>query len=181
MSFDIAAFSYSGKRATQTQAPSRYFMIKARGQSIGLPVDCVKTVFNVDNLTPVPLAPREVAGLANLRGRIVTVLHLDRCLGLDDSRMSASGLAVGIERNGEEYALLVDETEDVVATDEGDRVSCPTHVGAHLAELIAGCYRYDEGFLSILDVDAMLRRLTKLSEAMLRDGRKSNSNQGATS
>lgn len=180
MSFDIADFSYSRKRVGVTVAQSRHFTIKVRGQTIGLPVDCVKTVFYIDALTPVPLAPCEVAGLANLRGRIVTALHLDRCLWLGDASGGESrGLAVGIEHNGEDYALLVDETEDVVATNESDRIACPAHIDPRLSELMAGCYRYNDGFLSILDVDAMLRRVAKLSEATLRQGRQLNSNKGA--
>lgn len=175
-SFDLTDFSYSRKRtATASDAQSRHFTIKVREQTIGIPVDCVKTIFHIDNLTAVPLAPREVAGLVNLRGRIVTALHLDRCLWLGEARSGSQSLAVGIERNGEEYALLVDETDDVVVTNEADRISCPAHIDPRLTELMAGCYRHDGDFLSILDVDAMLRRVSKLSEASLREANPTNS------
>ena len=178
--FDLADFSYSRKRSVAPAvAQSRHFTIKVRGQTIGLPVDCVKTIFYVENLTTVPLAPREVAGLANLRGRIVTALHLDRCLWLGDAARDSRGLAVGIEHNGEEYALLVDATDDVVVTDEADRIVCPAHIDPRLAELMAGCYRLDGGFLSILDIGAVLRRVSKLSEAALREGKTTGSNRGA--
>ena len=168
-SFDIGDFSYSRTRsATKPVTESRYFTIKVRSQTVGLPVDCVKTIFYVDNLTKVPLAPREVAGLVNLRGRIVTALHLGRCLWLDDGVEEGNGLAVGIEQNGEEYALFVDATDDVVVADEADRISCPAHVDPRLSELLAGCYRRDDHFLSILDIDAMLRRVSRSGETSLR-------------
>lgn len=172
MSFDLADFTYSRKRAsTKPAMQSRQFVIRVRGQTIGLPVECVKTIFHVDNLTRVPLAPPEVAGLVNLRGRIVTALHLDRCLWIDAPTDASRTLAVGIEHNGEEYALLVDGTDDVVVTDEMERISCPAHIDPRLAELMAGCYRLDGDFLSVLDIDAMLRRVGRQSEASLRDGR----------
>ncbi|HEY8260987.1 MAG TPA: chemotaxis protein CheW [Methylosinus sp.] len=145
-------------------APSRNFTIKVRAQTFGLPVDCVKTVFHVDAMTPVPLAMREIAGLANLRGRIVTVLHLDRCLKLDDDR-PATTLAVGIEHNGERYALLIDETGDVVTCDEDDRIACPTHVGVQFADATNACYRIGDGFLPILDIDALVKRMSKPGES----------------
>jgi purine-binding chemotaxis protein CheW len=180
--FDLADFSYSRKRAPAlAEAQSRHFTISVRGQTIGLPVDCVKTIFHIDNLTPVPLAPREVAGLVNLRGRIVTALHLDRCLWLGDATADSNGLAVGIEHNGEEYALLVDKTDDVVETNESDRIGCPAHIDPRLAEMMAGCYRRDGEFLSILDVDAVLRRVSRLSEAALREANPANANRGANS
>lgn len=179
-SFDLADFSYSRKRAVAAPvAQSRHFTIRVRGQTIGLPVECVKTIFYVDNLTTVPLAPREVAGLANLRGRIVTALHLDQCLWLGESSGDNGGLAVGIEHHGEEYALLVEATGDVVVTDETDRITCPAHIEPRLAELMAGCYRHDGGFLSILDISAVLRRVSKLSEPALREGMPAKSTKGA--
>jgi purine-binding chemotaxis protein CheW len=180
MNFDIADFSYSGKLPAATLAHSRYFMIKVRGQTIGLPVDCVKTVFNVDNLTPVPLAPPEVAGLTNLRGRIVTALYLDRCLWRDETCANSNGLAVGIGHEGEEYALLVDETDDVVVTNLSEIIACPAHIDPRLSEILAGCYRLDDGFLSVLDVGALLRRVSAQSEAPKSDRRRQhNSNIGA--
>jgi len=159
---------------------SRHFRIKLRDQKVGLPVACVKTVFHVDNLTPVPLAPPEVAGLVNLRGRIVTALHLDRCLGLEASTSaSGNGLAVGVEHNGEEYALLIDGTDDVVVTSEADRINFPAHVDPRFVDLLAGCHRVGEDFLSVLDIGAVLRRVVKSSEAALREGRRGVSVRGA--
>jgi len=73
MSFDLADFSYSRqRRQTRVGAAVSHFTVRIKSQIVGLPVHCVKTVFYIDRLTPVPLAPPEVAGLANLRGRIVT-------------------------------------------------------------------------------------------------------------
>lgn len=180
--FDIADFSYSGRRAApKSVTERRCFTIGLRGQTVGLPVECVKTIFYVDNLTAVPLAPREVAGLVNLRGRIVTALHLARCLWRDDVETGGAGLAVGIEHNGEEYALLVDATDDVVAVDEADRIGGPAHIDARLSKLIAGCYRRDGSFLTILDIDAVLRRVSRPGGRSLREGKRAGSNKGADS
>ncbi|WP_159728649.1 chemotaxis protein CheW [Methylosinus sp. Ce-a6] len=146
-------------------AQTRNFTIKVRGQTFGLPVECVKTIFHIDQVTPVPLAPREIAGVANLRGRIVTALRLDRCLDIDDGGVSDSALAVCIEHNGERYALLIDDTGDVVTCDDDDRIACPTHVGLQFIETTNACYRLGDDFLPILDIDALLRRLSKSSDS----------------
>jgi purine-binding chemotaxis protein CheW len=148
---------------------TRNFVVKVNSQTFGLPVDCVKTVFHIEKLTPVPLAPQEVAGLANLRGRVVTALHLDRCLKIDDGDRESSSVAVCIEHHGEKYALLIDETGDVVVCDEDDRIPCPTHVGLQFAEATNACYRWDESFLPILDIEAVIKRVSKLSEIGARD------------
>src|SRR5208283_5174951 len=86
MSLDLADFSYS-RHLPQARigAAVSHFTVRIKSQIVGLPVHCVKTVFHPDRLTPVPLAPPEVAGLVNLRGRIVTALHLDKCLRIDSA------------------------------------------------------------------------------------------------
>lgn len=157
---------------------TRNFTIKVRGQSFGLPVECVKTIFHVDKVTPVPLAPREIAGLANLRGRIVTALRLDRCLELDGGDRPDSTLAVCIEHNGERYALLIDETGDVVTCEEDERMVCPTHVGQQFIDATNACYRLDDDFLPILDIAALVRRLSRQSESGGRDSHSRDASRG---
>ena len=94
MTFDLADFSYSRHRPhARGGAAASHFTVRIKSQIVGLPVHRVKTVFYIDRLTPVPLAPPEVAGLANLRGRIVTALHLDKCLRIDAGEPSSALLA----------------------------------------------------------------------------------------
>ena len=52
------------------------------GQLFGLPILRVQDVFKPERVTRVPLAPPEIAGVLNLRGRIVTLIDLRRRLGL---------------------------------------------------------------------------------------------------
>ena len=52
------------------------------GQLFGLPIARVQDVFVPERMTPVPLAAAEIAGLINLRGRVVTMVDMRRRLGL---------------------------------------------------------------------------------------------------
>ena len=55
-------------------------------QLFGVPVLEVRDVINQTIIDLVPLAPAEVAGLLNLRGRIVTAVDMRRRLGLPAAR-----------------------------------------------------------------------------------------------
>src|SRR3954469_25880405 len=77
------------------------------GQLLGLPISRVHDVFVVSEMTTVPLAPGEIAGLLNLHGRVVTAVSLRRRLGLGDSSSAERRMAVGLENHGEAYGLLV--------------------------------------------------------------------------
>ncbi len=52
-------------------------------QMFGIPVLKVQDILTPDRIAPVPLAPSEVRGSINLRGRIVTVVDVRVCLGLE--------------------------------------------------------------------------------------------------
>ncbi|WP_367617038.1 chemotaxis protein CheW [Teichococcus vastitatis] len=63
-------------------AAQMYLTLTVAGQLCGVPVLAVRDIMAAPSITRVPLAPREVAGSLNLRGRIVTAIDLRRRLGL---------------------------------------------------------------------------------------------------
>ena len=61
---------------------SDYVTFTTADQIFGLPIECVQDVFKPSRITRVPLAGPEIAGVLNLRGRIVTAIELRSRLGL---------------------------------------------------------------------------------------------------
>lgn len=131
------------------------FTVFADGEQLGLPVEAVHTIFRISRITPVPCGPPEVIGLANLRGKIVTVASLRRRLGLADQESHKTALAIGIEHLGESFALLVDEVGDVMTVSEAARIAAPPHLNATRIGVTSAVYRLDQGVLSVLDMNAL--------------------------
>jgi purine-binding chemotaxis protein CheW len=134
---------------------SEYVTAVVAGQRFGLPILRVQDVFVPERLTRVPLAPREVAGLLNLRGRIVTLIDMRRRLGLAEGGGDAV-MAIGVESRGESYGLLVDSVGEVLKLDDNLREANPVNLDPRLAELCAGIHRLDDQLLMLLDVDRVL-------------------------
>jgi purine-binding chemotaxis protein CheW len=134
---------------------SEYVTAVVAGQRFGLPILRVQDVFVPERLTRVPLAPREVAGLLNLRGRIVTLIDMRRRLGLTEGGGEAV-MAIGVESRGESYGLLVDSVGEVLKLDDNLREANPVNLDPRLAELCAGIHRLDDQLLMLLDVDRIL-------------------------
>jgi purine-binding chemotaxis protein CheW len=128
------------------------FIVYVGGEPFGLPVDCVQTIFQIESITPVPLGPREVVGLVNLRGKIVTAVSLRRRLQMPDAPQEKSILAIGMEYRGENFALVVDEVGDVVSLDPQTRIPLPPHLNQHRTKLTEAVYRLDHGILSLLHI-----------------------------
>ena len=133
-----------------------YVTATVGGQLFGLPISRVQDVFAPDRLTRVPLAPPEVAGLLNLRGRIVTAIDLRRRLGLDAPAGDAPRMAIGVEWKGESYGLLIDAIGEVLKLATSGREDNPVNLDPGLARVSAGVYRLDGKLLVVLDVDRVL-------------------------
>src|SRR5882724_1277464 len=126
-----------------TENVIEYVTATIGGQLFGLPISRVQDVFAPDRLTRVPLAAPEIAGLLNLRGRIVTVIDMRRRLGLPSDGNDRQRMAVGIERRGESYGLLIDAIGEVMQLPAHGRESNPVNIDARLAGVSAGVHRLE--------------------------------------
>jgi purine-binding chemotaxis protein CheW len=126
------------------------------GQLFGLPILRVQDVFAPERLTRVPLAPAEIAGVLNLRGRIVTLIDMRCRLGLGTREDSAPAMAIGVESRGESYGLLIDNIGEVLKLDGTACEPNPSNLDPRLASVSTGIYRLDGQLLMVLDVDRVL-------------------------
>jgi len=138
------------------EAVIEYVTVMLDGQLFGLPISRVQDVFMPDRLTRVPLSSPEIAGVLNLRGRIVTAVDLRRRLGMPPRSDAGAPMAVGIELRGESYGLLIDSVGEVMKLAEETREPNPVNLDARLARVSAGVHRLDGQLLVILDVDRVL-------------------------
>jgi purine-binding chemotaxis protein CheW len=123
----------------------------------GAPVSDVHDVFALTTLTPVPLSRPDIAGLLNLRGRIVTVMDARRRLGLPARQRDAKGLiTIGLDRDGESYGLVVDSVGEVLRLRQDQFEENPVNLDPAWREVSRGVYRLDAGLLIELDINRML-------------------------
>jgi len=127
------------------------------GQLIGIRLGEVRDVFVPRGLCPVPLAPPAIAGVLNLRGRIVTAIDLRRRLGLAPAEAEASRIAIGIERGQELYGLIADRIGDVLRPSQESFEPIPVNLDACWSEVCSGIHRLDKGFMVILEIEGLLR------------------------
>ena len=133
-----------------------YVTFTTAGQLFGLPIEHVQDVFPLADVTRVPLAGREIAGVLNLRGRIVTVIDLANRLWLDVPRDATARMVIGIERGAESFGILVDRMGEVLSLADGDREPAPINLDRTLDAAATGVFRLDEKILVALDAGRML-------------------------
>lgn len=142
-----------------------YVTVVIDGQLFGLPIARVQDVFVPERLTRVPLAPPEVSGILNLRGRVVTAIDMRIRLGMGRRAEDAPVMAVGIEHRGESYGLLVDSVAEVMKLENDAHEASPINIDMRLARVSSGVFRLDGGILVVLDVDRILDLKTEAAAA----------------
>lgn len=128
---------------------------RVAGQLFGIPVLAVRDVLGPQRLTSIPLAPPEVAGALNLRGRIVTAIDLRRRLGLDPADRAKS-MSVVVDHHGELYSLLIDDVGEVLSAPPSGFEQNPPTMEPRWREVSVGIFRLESELLVVLDIDRLL-------------------------
>ncbi len=125
-------------------------------QICGVPVLAVRDILGEQPITRISLAPPEIAGSLNLRGRIVTAIDLRRRLGLPSAPAGQKRMSVVADQGGELYALLVDQVSEVMSLKASTFERNPLTLEKRWATFSTGIYRLEGRLLVVLDVAKLL-------------------------
>jgi purine-binding chemotaxis protein CheW len=101
-------------------------------------------------LTPVPLAPPEIAGLLNLRGQILPAIDLRRRLGFAEEGATRSVSVIFASPDGP-VDFLADHVGDVLTLDATSWEEPPDTLKGRLREAVQGVHKLKDQLLLVLD------------------------------
>jgi purine-binding chemotaxis protein CheW len=133
-----------------------FVTVTVAGQIFGIPVLQVQDVLGPQRITRIPLAPREVAGSLNLRGRIVTAIDLRTRLRLPPLPEGQLGMSVVVDHGDELYSILVDGVGEVLDVGRDTPQRNPPTLDPAWRDVSAGVYRLEKGLLVVLNVARVL-------------------------
>ncbi len=137
-------------------ANSQFCTFYLDGLLFGVEIQGVQEVIRHLPMTQVPLAPRVVSGLINLRGQIVTAVDLRRCLGMADRATGHLPMNVVVRTADGPVSLLVDDIGDVIEVSEDSYEPPPQNMSAQQKEMVRGVYKLDGRLLLVLDTERSL-------------------------
>ena len=141
--------------STQAGTTSDFVTFHIGDQLFGVPIDEVQDVFKPQRLTPVPLSHPDVAGVLNLRGRIVTMIDCRSHLGME-RRSFEDVMAVGVEKAGESYGLLIDRIGDVLSLEPSAFEPNPVNLDPRWRAVSKGVFRLDKRLLIVINIATIL-------------------------
>lgn len=138
-------------------ATTDYVTFTVAGQLFGIPVLKVQDILVPEKIASVPLAPPEVRGSINLRGRIVTVIDVRTRLGLPPSDgETARGMGVTVENGHDLYTLLVDSVGDVISLSHELYEANPSTLDQSWMEFAEGVFRLEGRLMVVLNTEHLL-------------------------
>jgi purine-binding chemotaxis protein CheW len=146
-------------RKTETERDSKMVLLSTFfvGDSLcALDAAGVQEVIRIDSLTRIRNAPEQVAGVINLRGRIVTLLDLGIVLGFGPSRLTNDSRVFVIEDRNEFLGLIVDKVGEVTEMPPERVDSLPVNMPATRARCFRGVYRSGGKVIALLNPGEVL-------------------------
>lgn len=140
---------------------AEYLTLYIAGQTFGVPILQVQDVLREQTVTRVPLAPPEIAGSLNLRGRIVTAMDVRKRLGMESPEARTKKMGVVVEHDHELFSLIIDDVGDVLTLDQSELESNPVTLDPMIKDISKGIFQLDKKLLVILDIPKLLETVHK--------------------
>lgn len=151
--------SATATQELDTSTSEEFLTVYIESQMFGVPVLQIQDVLGEQDVTKIPLAPPEIEGALNLRGRIVTAINVRKRLGLPSVDRKNKRMSVVVEYENELYSLLIDKVGDVLSIENKFYESNPATLDARWREISQGIYRLDGQLLVVLDVPKLLNNI----------------------
>lgn len=117
---DLIKASSTDVNAEGREHLEEYVTFNIAGQLFGIPVLIVQDILLPENIAAIPLAPPEVRGSINLRGRIVTVIDVRVRLGLERRAINENDVVEEPEQIETDTDAEVEEASEDAANDSDD-------------------------------------------------------------
>ncbi|MBI4292334.1 MAG: purine-binding chemotaxis protein CheW [Betaproteobacteria bacterium] len=128
------------------------------GARYALEATAVREVVWLPELSPIEELPPYVAGVFNLRGRVVPVMDLGMRFGRPRERYRLGDRIIVLESNEARVGIVVNELHDVLALPDSAIEPASSYQGAGgVAQFVRGEAKLDDSLVMLLDIDALLQ------------------------
>ena len=155
----MTALDAAAAPGTTGAADSRQFVsFLLDDDAFGVPLADVQEIIRMPDLVKVPLAPRALLGLANLRGTVLPVASLRRAFDLDEREPDESMRVVVVNR-GVTMGVVVDRMSSVLSAEADDVESVEHLASVTRSDLIENVVKTTSGRIMVFDPIRVLEGL----------------------
>lgn len=126
----MPVFHTDQKDRTDQAATAQLLVFTLQGEDYALALTEIREIIPTPDITPVPNMAAAMKGVANLRGRVVTVLDLETHFGLKNDAETKPYIIVA-ERGSDLFGLLVHEAKEVLRVAVTEQKETPEVLRSH--------------------------------------------------
>jgi len=134
-------------------------LIVRQGEALyGIPTTVVAYILRLQELTPVPLAPPEIAGLCAIEGSILSALDFSILIQDNNEKVdydSEKSRMVTIKTNEHYFSLLVEEVINAVGIDESNLEAVEANNEDQNSAVIA-LYKHKDEIVQIISIERLI-------------------------
>lgn len=135
----------------------QYLTFKLGNMSYGLPIATVREINRMSDIAAVPDAPSYVAGVMNLRGKVIPVVNLRKRLSMEEVEITKETCIIVVETEIGHVGVIVDSVQAV--TDLTSAQIDPSPVGSdHVENFIGGIGKLTDHLLLLIDIQHCLSK-----------------------
>lgn len=146
-------------RAAETQIVDEehvFVSFRLGREEFGVPIENVREILRVDEITRVPHAPPHVRGVTNVRGRILPVVEIRTRIGMTALVPTPASRIVVLEVGTRSLGLLVDGDARVAKVRASQVEPPPEEIVSRRSDYVRGVAKRPEGLLILLDPERTL-------------------------
>lgn len=125
------------------------------GRRVAFPAVKIRSVIEIERITPIPRTAPHIAGLTALRSQALTVIDCRLALGFESAGDPVGNRAAVVDHEGHSYALVVDEAFDVVDA-LGEPESVPGGYGKVWEEATIGMVETPSGPTLLIALETLI-------------------------
>ncbi len=133
-----------------------HIVFKVAGAEYVIPADLVLQMESYTGATPVPGSPPYVAGIVQIRGKVIPVVDLRKRFGLPAIESSLDSRIVVGRSNDRSVGLLVDSAREVLKILASEVSPPPTLVTDHSEGFVKGVARPGKRLLMLIDFEKVI-------------------------
>lgn len=158
---------------TETSRAQQFLTFRIGKEFFGIELEQTREILEYTGVTEVPLMPKFLSGVINLRGEMVPVIDLAVRLGRDPIKVQRRTCIIVVEIHAQEQdyvlGLLADGVSEVVEIPQQEIEKAPSFGANIRADFIQGIAKRENQFVVLLDAANALsvNELANLVEAEL--------------
>lgn len=145
---------------------SRFLVFSIGKEEYAIPLQEVREVIAVPDITPTPNSPPHFLGIMNLRGQIISIVDVRLKFGIKSTNTEETTVVI-LDLNGGAIGVVVDSVNSVL-TASADKLSAPPNLeSTKSSEFITSVYRTENDLILVLDIARALGKEEKLLAAKM--------------